>query len=227
MIDYVTNDTGTGIYAYIDVETLKPVYIGQTIQSFKKRDTNHRFYGDRWCPFDNELRGNQKKYVMVPLVYSDDPDSLNLLETFFIYYFDTIETGNRTWGQEHQSGMYHPRYRNDLVDDEIIKLYYDNNLSTTQIGIELSCPSKTVGERLKNNGLSLRNRGFARSLRVNKSGIYRVCQEKSERYKQGFIWAYHYRENGKRKKIRSVSLNKLEQKVKAKGLPWIRFDEEE
>ena len=59
----------------------------------------------------------------------------------------------------------------------------------------------------------------------NTSGYYRVHKDKCKRCKQGFTFVYRYHENGKRKKISSVDIKKLEQKVKAKGLEWIKFDE--
>lgn len=93
----------------------------------------------------------------------------------------------------------------------------------------------------KNNGLDnleilsrsehsfLHNKGKSQSLESKikrsktlscTSNYFRVCKRKSKRAKQGFIWKYRYYENGKRKAIASVSLKKLEEKVKAKGLEW-------
>ena len=54
----------------------------------------------------------------------------------------------------------------------------------------------------------------------NTSGYYRVIKAKNKQYKQGFIWRYQYFEDGKYKYITSIDINKLEQKVKAKGLKW-------
>lgn len=228
MVDYVTSDNGKGIYAYIDVETLEPVYVGQTKQSFRERDNAHRYNLGCSCPFDKKLMFNQSKYVMIPLIYSDDPGTLDLMETFYIYHFDTIGHGNRLWGGEiDQFEKNSPRYRYDIEDDEIIKLYYNEKLSTKEIGKKLYCSPNTVTNRLKNKGLPIRDVDFAHSLRVNTSGYYRVNKRKNAKYKQVFIWCYAYREGGKVKQILSVSVDKLEEKVKAKGLPWIKFDEEE
>ena len=42
--------------------------------------------------------------------------------------------------------------------------------------------------------------------------------------KQGFVWRYQYVDNkGKRITISSVDLNKLEKKVKSKGLLWLKL----
>ena len=130
MVDYVTSDDGKGIYAYIDVETLEPVYIGQTKQSFRERDNQHRYNLNDYCPFDKKLKNDQSKYVLIPIIYSDNPDTLNLMESYYIYAFDTIEKENRTWGGEiGLSGKNHPQYRHDIDEDDVERLYFDEKLS--------------------------------------------------------------------------------------------------
>lgn len=54
----------------------------------------------------------------------------------------------------------------------------------------------------------------------NTTGYYNVVKHKSNTCKQGYYWKYQYYEDGKQKAISSVSLEKLEQKVKNKGLIW-------
>lgn len=58
---------------------------------------------------------------------------------------------------------------------------------------------------------------------MNTSGYFRVTKQKDKKSKQGFYWRYIYKENGKSKSISSVDIEKLEQKVKAKGLEWRKF----
>jgi len=60
----------------------------------------------------------------------------------------------------------------------------------------------------------------------NSSGYFRVSKKKNSHYKQGFFWKYQYYENGKRKNISSVDIEKLKQKVLDKGLEWYIIDEE-
>ena len=55
----------------------------------------------------------------------------------------------------------------------------------------------------------------------NTTGFYKVSKEKKDDVKQGFIWRYQYRN----KRIRRVSLLKLQEKVEAQGLPWEILDE--
>jgi len=59
----------------------------------------------------------------------------------------------------------------------------------------------------------------------NTTGFYRVSKEKCKSCKQGFKWVYgYYDENGKRKKITTVNLKKLEEKVKARGFDWFKLE---
>lgn len=58
----------------------------------------------------------------------------------------------------------------------------------------------------------------------NTTGYYRVSNQKKLTCKQGFTYVYqYYSDDNKRHEISSVSLEKLEKKVKAKGLPWFRI----
>lgn len=59
----------------------------------------------------------------------------------------------------------------------------------------------------------------------NTTGFFRVCKHKGPRYKQGFTYAYqYYGDDKKQHSITSVSLEKLEKKVKAKGLEWFKLE---
>ena len=77
-------------------------------------------------------------------------------------------------------------------------------------------PSKETCGKISINGSKSRN----------KTEYYRVSKLKDNHCKQGFIWRYIYFEDGKQKVICSVDINKLEEKVKNKGLKWLKFKEE-
>ena len=63
-----------------------------------------------------------------------------------------------------------------------------------------------------------------RSKTLNQTGYFRVMKIKKKGTKQGFTWLYtYYDDNGKRKRITNISLKKLEEKVKAKGLEWYKL----
>ena len=61
----------------------------------------------------------------------------------------------------------------------------------------------------------------------NTTGYLNVSKQKNPNYKKGFTWRYTYYEDGKRKSITSVDIEKLESKVKAKGLKWLKFENKE
>lgn len=58
------------------------------------------------------------------------------------------------------------------------------------------------------------------SVTKNTTGILYVCKHKHKQCEQGFEWRYQYSVDGKQKTISSVDIEKLEDKVRAKGLPW-------
>ena len=60
----------------------------------------------------------------------------------------------------------------------------------------------------------------------NKTGYFRVSVKKSNQYKQGFCYRYSYYENKIPKEITSTDIKKLEEKVRAKGLRWIKFGDD-
>ena len=60
----------------------------------------------------------------------------------------------------------------------------------------------------------------------NATGFYNVHKEKTPQRKSEFTLRYtYYNKKGKRRRISSVSIFKLKQKVLAKGLPWKIIDE--
>jgi len=67
---------------------------------------------------------------------------------------------------------------------------------------------------------------IALSKAKNETGFYRVSKDYSYKHKQGFRYRYIYvDEDGKRKEIKSVDINKLKEKVLAKNLEWIDLNE--
>lgn len=54
----------------------------------------------------------------------------------------------------------------------------------------------------------------------NTTGYLHVYKQVCPNCTQGFTYKYTWREEGRLRTLESVNINKLEQKVKAKGLPW-------
>ncbi|MBQ3946819.1 MAG: hypothetical protein II670_14630 [Alphaproteobacteria bacterium] len=165
MDDYITTDTGTGIYGYLNLETNEIDYVGQTSTSFRQRDQNHRRKEqNRSPPFDYKLQAHPDKYIMIPLAYCNDVDSLDLLETFYIYYFNTIDKDNYNWGGDTIRGKWHPSFRGDLDDEEIKKLYIEEELSTYQIGEKFGVYHSTINKRLKKQGIKVQDKRIRNDL---------------------------------------------------------------
>lgn len=59
------------------------------------------------------------------------------------------------------------------------------------------------------------------------TGYYRVYKQKKDDVNQGFIWVYqYYDENKKRKRLSSVDLAKLKQKVIDNGFIWLKLSDD-
>ena len=81
-------------------------------------------------------------------------------------------------------------------------------------------PSPMEGKKHSEKTKEKISKSKLKSTYANTTGFLRVSKVKRDCLKQGFEWRYIYRENGKSKIINSVDLNKLKEKVLAKGLEW-------
>lgn len=61
--------------------------------------------------------------------------------------------------------------------------------------------------------------------RKNKTGFFRVTKRKTNT-KQGYTWAYSFKENNQLKFVSSVNISTLKSKVLAKGWEWIELTDE-
>lgn len=117
-------------------------------------------------------------------------------------------------------------HKEAIPEDHIIHHKDGNRLNNCILNLEL-LPSKehnilhNTGE---NNPMYGKNHLYESMLQMSKSktstGYFRVCKEKDNRAKQGFRYVYQYFEGKRRVKIRSISLEKLKEKVLARGLTW-------
>lgn len=81
------------------------------------------------------------------------------------------------------------------------------------------------------NQNSMKNRSDVYSQKISQAlsstGFYLVSIAKCPQCKTSVLYRYQYQdEDGKRKKISSIDLDKLEQRVKARGLRWEIIDKE-
>lgn len=115
----------------------------------------------------------------------------------------------------HNTGENHPNYGKHLSDETKKKL------SESKKGIPKSEEHKQkLSEAMKGKTHSEKSK-YKMSESKNSTGYFRVTTKKDKTCKQGFIYDYqYYDENGKRKHIVSVDIEKLKEKVKAKCLEW-------
>lgn len=119
------------------------------------------------------------------------------------------------------------RYQKQNIIRSIDKKYlndYAIKLNSNQITIsEIKAQNYIKNKQQKTQSRPqncLKKISETRSKKYNITGFYQVCKHKNNKYKKGFRWCYRYYKNGKRCSIESVSLIKLEQKVKKQGLEW-------
>ena len=195
-----------GIYGYFDIENNYWAYIGKD----SNIDKNSRRYDHRNPSTYNRqkinqtIQNNPDRYIYhilleVPESFSTEEINdlekhyINLLKTFK-YDYPNKSVFNFTKGGEGLNGI--------IFTDECCK---------------------KISNSLKGQKFSI-SRDLKISLRQNTTGYFRVSIQNDNHCKQGYRYRYrYYDENVKAKKISSISLKKLEQKVKEKNLPWIRI----
>lgn len=117
-------------------------------------------------------------------------------------------------------------YYNTYLDENHYNLHEGGG--TPPRNIYCGKDNPMYGKRGKNNPnygrKNTMNSCIMMSKRRNSTGYFRVSKRKAKDMKQGFRYVYYYRkEDNKRASISSADINKLEEKVKSKGLPWYKL----
>lgn len=214
-----------GIYCYIDKKENKIVYVGK--DSHIDEDRRHNAHFSK-CNYNSQqinrvLQNNPKRYIYKILEEGSIPQKiLNALEMCFIQKYNP--KFNFTKGGDGLSGY--------KMTEE-----HKKNISKATLGRKFSeSHKKKLSKKALGNSSHL---GFTHSKETkdkisyinsknnNTLGYYRVYKQKiKNNSKRDFCYCYRwYDDNGKRHKISSIDLKKLEKKVKEKGLPWICFNE--
>lgn len=214
-----------GIYCYIDKKENKVIYVGKDSHIDEDRRYNAHFSK---CNYNSQkinqvLQNNPKRYIYKILEEGSIPQKiLNALEMCFIQKYNP--KFNFTKGGDGLSGY--------KMTEE-----HKKNISKATLGRKFSeSHKKKLSKKAFGNSSHL---GFIHSKETkdkisyinsknnNKLGYYRVYKQKiKNNSKRDFCYSYRYTDdNGKRHKISSIDLKKLEKKVKEKGLPWICFNE--
>ena len=198
-----------GIYKYMDLETGDVVYIGK--DSHINKNQRHKEHISP-SAYDKQqinrvLQNNLERYEYSVLYSSDcvSDDDLNMLEISFIKGYNPLF--NFTKGGDGNTG-YKPSDETKRKIAENHSHYWKGKTRSEETKKKISegNKGKTISEETK--------------LRISKArnttGYFRVDKAKDKSCKQGFLWRYTYYKNGKYKMISSVSLEKLEVKVKYK-----------
>lgn len=210
-----------GIYCYTDLKDSSIVYIGKDSNIHRnQRHTDHlnpAMYNHQ--PFNRVIQNNPERYVYEVLCEAEHYSDvyLNCLEKGLIKTYDP--KFNFTIGGEGTKGLKHSlesrKRRSEWMKGNGHCLGYKH---TPQHNKKISESKKGISPPKESTLNMIRTK--------NTSGIYRVSKQTNSKYKQGFRWIYQYDdENGKRKVIASVDLDKLESKVKSKCLDWIKVED--
>ena len=154
------------------------------------------------------------------------------MEIFYIKKYDP--QFNFTEGGDGSSGFKHSEETKQKISKNNARYWKGKKrseearqkMSETQKGKTFSEETrKKISKSLKGKTLSEETRKKI-SKSQNTTGFYRVSKVKDNAYKQGFIWRYRYQNKLTEKKISSINLLKLKEKVGAQNLPWKIIDDE-
>lgn len=153
------------------------------------------------------------------------------------YYFITsTKEGNKN---KPLHRLFYEDFWGVKLPQEIVVHHKDGNKTNNCI-LNLEAMHITTHSKLHNTGENnvmynkkhpqevIEKMSITRSNSNNTTGYYRVYKHKNAHYPNGFIYRYNYLTEDKRRKyISSIDISKLEEKVKSKGLPWVKFNEVE
>ena len=219
-----------GIYGYYDTKENQMVYIGQS-KNISLRHSHHRnpqYYNKQ--PINRILQNNKDRYKLIiikvrPYFSKEDRD---ILEKHYIQFYNTFLDDNKfnyTPGgdfapstvpeiarkiSKSMSGQNNPNYGKRFTKETTEKM------RKAKIGSKNPMYGKNHTEEVKRK-MSL-SQG-------NSTGYRRVslitCSDCKHRKRYQY---WYYNDDGKKKSISSVNLEKLKNKVLEKGLPWEKIN---
>lgn len=219
-----------GIYMIKNKKTGQ-MYIGQSIDIERRWKEHCNGYAKEYSYIDRAIQKDNNNFEIIILEeLLNNIDTLNKREKYWIKYYNTYI--NKKHYNLTPGGDFNPS-RVPEVAKKISKSVsgeknpFYGKKHTKESREKISKNHKDIsGENNPNYGKKISNEVRKKmSLSRNISGYYRVNKTKCKRCKEGFIWRYQYTDdNGKKRVIKSVDINKLEQKVKAKKLLWYKFE---
>lgn len=196
-----------GIYCYIDKKNNQIVYIGKdsNIHYNKRHKEHYRPSLYHRQQINRVLQNNPNQYTYQILNWDvQNKDVLNALEISYIQRFKpkfNFTKGGDDFGFGRDNPMFNKKPwstgRTNIFSPETIK--------------------KISSAKMWDKNPSSKR---------NTSGFLNVSKNLDNRFTKGFYWRYRYTTNGKRKSIKSTSLQKLQQKVQKQNLPWKIIDNE-
>lgn len=246
-------NTQNGIYGYRDKEKNQIVYIGQSNDIYRRhaQHMNPSKYNEQ--VINRILQNNEDRYELVVIKARStfSKEDRDILEKHYIEFYNTFSDRskfNYTPGgdfnpstlpdiakkmSEAKRGENHPFYGKHHSEETKRKISKANTGSNHPM-YGKKHKEETL-EKMRNAKIGSNHPMFGKhhsieacrnmSLSHNSTGYLRVSLVNCCDCKFGKKYRYRYTNNeGKRTSIDSVSLEKLEQKVLEKGLPWEKFN---
>ena len=217
-----------GIYLITNKMTGQ-MYVGQSIRIYRRFDEHRRAQGFGHSRIDNAINkyGAENFSFEIIITMENDTEQLNDAEREWIAILNTYEDKNHY--NLTPGGDFSPM----KVPEIAAKMYGKKHSEQTRKKMSKAHRGREFSEEHRRKlaekriGVSLSDEVKHKiSNKMNTTGFFRVYKEKNPRFKQGFRFCYqYYDENNKRRSICSVDLEKLEQKVKTKGLEWFKLEE--
>lgn len=224
-----------GIYCYIDKRTDDVVYVGKDSNILQNRRHKAHYHKSNYetQTINKVLQSNPDRYKYKVLKKGNFKENLlNVLEILYIRRYSP--KFNYTIGGEGAKGYTHSIKQKQKMrkaklgkklSDETKKKMSENN-ARYWLGKKRSEETiRKIVEKKKGIPLSDGTKKIMSKSHTS-TGIFRVYKLKNNKCIQGFTFVYNYYKDGKRYRITNVSLKKLEDKVKSKGLEWTIIDED-
>lgn len=227
-----------GIYM-IENKNTKQRYIGQSIHIYQ-RWNEHINQPTTYMRIDRAIKkhGADNFELKVICELEQDDDLLNEMEKYYVWKYNTYEdnfnynltpggdfcpskileiaekiskaNSGKKFSEEHRKKLSEAHSRENLSEE------YRKKLSKAKSSENNPMYGKKHSEETRKKISEARNT----------TGYYRVHKDKRPTYRQGFRYRYtYYDDDGKQHYISSVDIEKLEKKVKAKGLEWFKLEE--
>ena len=214
-----------GIYGYYDKKNQQMMYIGQS-NDIERRHRDHirpSRYNEQVV--NRVLQNNPERYELViiksrPGFSKEDRD---ILEKHYIEFYNTFADDKFNFTTGGDGGLFSEETRKKISE----ALKGENNPNYGKKNPELSKRnSQNIGPNNPFYGKHHSEETKRKmSLSRNSTGYRRVSLVICPDCKSGKKYRYrYYNDDGNRKEISSVNLEKLKEKVLEKGLPWEKLN---